>query len=348
MKFQHGGMLEKIKLLNPDQVNPWIDLSTGVSPFSYPVNKNEDFNFQSLPQYHQALKSAASKYYGVDNLLNIPGSMWAIQNLPLLRMLQTSRNSHVKDERMVLLPKEGFNEHIKAWRLFGFEIETYNRKPTVQQLSRAQACIVINPNNPNGDFLTTDQLRDMLLPLAENNAWLIVDEAFIDPIQNQSICTLNNQDGLIVLRSFGKFFGLPGLRLGALIANESLLNEAYNLLNEWSISNAAQLIAEKAFKDVNWQYEAVNKLQLATDRLKQLLKSCIGLSVGTYLFQTVYKENSKFLYEYLLQNGIYARLLDSENGIRFGLPKEEWQWLRLEQVLSAYKINHKIKTEALI
>ena len=335
MKFQHGGMLEKIKHDYPEQGKSWIDLSTGVSPFSYPVNI-QSISFEGLPQHHQALNNAASKYYGVDELLMIPGSMWAIQHLPLLRKM------HVQDERMVLLPKEGFNEHIKAWRLFGFTVETYERKPTAVQLDRAQACIVINPNNPTGEMLQRHELVNMLTQLNKNNAWLVVDEAFIDTAPSENMSEFAKQDGLIVLRSFGKFFGLPGLRLGALIASSSLLNQACALLNEWTINNAAQQVAIKALLDDKWQAEMKAALTLNTNRIKALLTGTIGPTVGTELFQTVYTKNAKNMHEYLLKNGIYTRLLDGENGIRFGLPKEEWQWSRLEHVLSDYQTNHKI------
>lgn len=336
MAFHHGGQLDKVKQDYPEQLLSWVDLSTGISPFAYPVKDDLQDSFKCLPQAHNKLLLAMSSFYGVDNGLPIPGSMWAIQNLPVLRKLGLQG---VNDFRPVLLPYVGFAEHAKAWATWGFNIEYYDTAPGIEQLLRAQACIVINPNNPSGHHYAKDDLLSLHKILSNHNAWLIIDEAFIDTSPESSCVAESFQKDLIVLRSFGKYFGLPGVRLGAMLACETIILDAKKLLNEWSINSAAQMLAVRAFLDKPWQNSVNIKIKAASLRLKQLLLS-LGLeSQGSDFFQTYRSVQAKALYEYLLSLGVYVRLLDDQLGIRIGLPCTQCQWSRLEHALTRYLVD---------
>jgi cobalamin biosynthetic protein CobC len=334
-EFNHGGQLENIKRAYPNQALPWIDLSTGISPYAYTVSDNDirTIDLKCLPQDHNCLTQAAYEYYGTKQLSVIPGSMWAIQMLPVIRKLTAN------DPRPVLLPRQGFNEHGKAWTGQGYNIETYERLPTLDQLNRAQVCIVINPNNPTGSLIEMAELTGILNILSASNAWLIVDEAFIDPYQNlkYSMSSQTNKEGLIVLRSFGKFFGLAGLRLGAILANKEIQIQVSMMLNNWSLSNVSQAIGQKAWQDKAWQAETKDKLIISGERLQTLFTKLNYKTVGTVFFQTLYMANAKEFYQYLLSSGIYTRFLDKQDGVRFGLPSLESQWERLELVITSFK-----------
>jgi cobalamin biosynthetic protein CobC len=331
--FHHGGQLDRVKQDYPEQLLPWIDLSTGISPFRYPVDINASACFKHLPQGHSDLIAAASCYYGVDHGLPIPGSMWAIQNLPLIRKLC---EQNTNDSRPVLLPRMGFNEHVKAWAAWGFNIEYYDDMPSIDQLGRAQSCVVINPNNPTGYHCSKQSLLDAHKLLLSNDAWLIVDEAFIDLTPEYSCVAESVQQGFIVLRSFGKYFGLPGIRLGSIMACDQIIGNVKNLLNEWSINSAAQQIATTAFLDANWQYEVNKNIKTNSVKLQKLLKSLDLKTQGTDFFRTYLTSNAKILNEHLLKLGIYVRLLDDESGIRIGMPNENSDWKRLEVALSSF------------
>ena len=339
--FHHGGQLDRIKQGYPDQQLPWVDLSTGISPFSYPIDVDVQSSYQCLPQGHKKLIAAASSFYGVDNGLPIPGSMWAIQHLPLIRKVNPNTNT-VNDIRPVLLPRVGFNEHAKAWSAWGFNIEYYENMPSTDQLERVQACIVINPNNPTGVHYQKQDLLKVHKKLSDNNAWLIVDEAFMDLTPEHSCIKESWQQDLIVLRSFGKYFGLPGIRLGSLMASEAVIADAKKLLNEWSINSAAQQVATTAYLDTEWQYEINKRIKVNSARLKKLLESLNMISQGSDFFQTHISSNAESMCQHLLRLGVYVRLLDDQSGIRIGLPREEDHWSRLEAALKSYiKLNIK-------
>lgn len=343
MTFIHGGQLEKIKQQYPKQTQPWVDLSTGISPFSYPLTSEEKTCALSLPQHHDALISAAADYYGTSQLVVTPGSMWGIQTLPLIRRLRYS-----DDMRPVLIPRQGFNEHKKAWLKWGFKVETYDNQPSPSQLVSAQACIVINPNNPTGQIFQPTQLTKCYQALTMNNGDLIVDEAFLDVYPELSMAPETDKPNLIILKSFGKYFGLPGLRIGALIAHPSVLDIASRLLNEWSISSAAQATAIEAWLDMRWHALHKRKLKAAAERLQALLAKVEMVTQGTVFFQTHYCAHAKSLYEYLLNQAIYVRLLDDESGVRIALPKRESEWARLESALLEFTIANRLpKTNSL-
>ena len=339
--FKHGGQLERIKQENPNQAREWIDLSTGISPYSYPVVNDAASDafcdVRSLPQQHELLERTACDYYSVDKLSVTPGSMWSIQNLPMMRKLH-----YADDSRPVLIPRQGFNEHQKAWQSWGFDIELYNDCPTEHQLKAVQACVVINPNNPTGHMLEPKNLLGIQKVLSKNKAWLVVDEAFIDSTANLSVVSANKYsvDNLIILKSLGKYFGLPGLRVGALIAPSYILDTTKLLLNEWSISNTAQATAIKAWADTQWQINANDKLQASGERLHELLDELGYKTQGTHFFQTHYSRHANKLYDFLLMQGIYVRLLDDESGVRFGLPAHEEHWYRLETALIEFNLQN--------
>ncbi|MBS7676289.1 aminotransferase class I/II-fold pyridoxal phosphate-dependent enzyme, partial [Vibrio cholerae] len=81
-------------------------------------------------------------------------------------------------------------------------------------LDSLDVLVVVNPNNPTGLSLSPQRLLDWHSRLAQRGGWLVVDEAFIDVTPDLSLASHADQVGLIVLRSFGKFFGLAGVRLG--------------------------------------------------------------------------------------------------------------------------------------
>ena len=72
--------------------------------------------------------------------------------------------------------------------------------------------VLVQPNNPTGALFARSRLLDWHARLARRGGWLVVDEAFIDPTPDASLAPMAGADGLVVLRSLGKFFGLAGAR----------------------------------------------------------------------------------------------------------------------------------------
>lgn len=341
MIFQHGGQLDRIKKEYPKQTLPWVDLSTGINPFAYPVanaiERQLQTSLQSLPQKQTQMTNAAAAYYRSENILVIPGSMWAIQILPLIR-----RQCRADDPRPVLIPRDGFTEHAKAWREWGYITDCYDGSPSLNQLKNCQACVVINPNNPTGYMNEKSALEAMHQILHDNGAWLVVDEAFLDLSPELSLSSVKDKADLVILKSFGKFFGLPGLRVGAVISDNEINRYLNKLLNPWSINSTTQEIVTEAWLDEIWQASVKIKIQTMAKRLKDVLKSVGIKTSGTDFYQTLLIKDAGVLYEYLLSQGIYVRLLDNNHGVRFGLPKSESDCNRLKNALADYTNKHDV------
>lgn len=310
--YGHGGRLGAAARYFPEAPEPWIDLSTGISPWPYPfeIQPNDYFIRLPEPEALARLEAAAAAAFGAPDTLEVvavPGSDLAIRLLPHLLG---------KQDIQYLAPL--YSGHRAAW--------PEARPVTPGAMDEAEALILANPNNPDGRIIYPEDLR--ALP-----GQLIVDEAFADAMPGISL--VPNRWGAIVLRSFGKFYGMAGLRLGFVIADRPVASRMRALLGDWPVSAPAIAIATAAYEDEDWQAAQRQRLTLACHRLDVLLRSA-GLDVGggTFLFRHARSDEALALFQHLARAGILVRPFDDDpTALRFGLPGEELQWRRLEDAL---------------
>jgi len=334
----HGGQLQKVaKQFNIAPEN-WLDLSTGIAPFSYPIPAIPEQLYQALPQSSHDLVTAAKRYYAANSLLVTNGSQAIIKLLPTLWREQNQYST------TVYLPEQGYKEHALAWQTAGFTPCWYQDElPELTEIADNSVLVIINPNNPTGQLYQQTMLINYQAKLAKCGGLLVIDEAFIDVIKPcQSMTSvISNDKNTLILRSFGKFFGLAGIRIGFLIAEETWLAKFSEHLGPWQVNGPAQFIAQKALLDKNWQEKQQRKLKALTVRLRATLAEnlpyeLITKILGTDLFQTVYFKTGVDVEHYyiaLCQQGVYVRLTDDKHALRFGLAKEE-QLERLAKALT--------------
>lgn len=331
-ELNHGGRLHQVAANSSIPISRWIDLSTGISPFSYPVEEIPASYFHQLPQPSSELIQAAQDYYAADSLLACAGSQPVIQLLPQLWLQSFNKTTRV------WLPNVGYKEHQHAWIKAGFEVYYYQQLPQPTQLQQRDILIVINPNNPSGDLYSKPQLLGLANQLQQLAGWLVCDEAFLDCYTNHQQLSLSDQVAsghVFVLRSVGKFFGLAGIRLGFVCAASHWLIQIQQAIGPWSVNGPAQWLGTQCLSDHQWQQQQRLRLQQTAGRLEQLLASKFARIVGTSLFKTVYTPKAKSHYQSLLQQGIYVRLTDEGDSLRFGLPADNLEhWHRLEQAIS--------------
>ncbi len=348
----HGGQLNKMAKHYQIPVNKWLDLSTGISPLSYPIPEIPTAIWQQLPQENEALIAAAKKYYGTENISVTSGSQAVISRLPTLFQAYLRQESMWQDgvtkkaaDIDVWLPKVGYKEHERAWCSAGFTCKQYQQLPSHEALTKHAIVVVINPNNPSGELHQQRTLTALLGALEKHRGWLIVDEAFMDVIEkNQSVIHLTQHKHLFVLRSVGKFFGLSGIRIGFLSAHSYWLEKLKQLASPWEINGPAQFITEQALKDIDWQLAQKQKLTELATRLEQLLvryfiepasklvRSQITIT-GCDLFKTLIHPQAAELYILFCRQGLYVRLCDEKNALRFGIPSQK-QSMVLEKQLN--------------
>lgn len=330
--LHHGGDLATVVKLYHIPKGLWLDLSTGIAPEGYPVPVLPAEVWRRLPISNASLYKAAQSYYRAAALRPVAGSQQAIQALPQYR------RQLKKEHGIVWVPQQGYKEHEKAWLTAGFTIKHYLELPDMSELSPQDIVVLINPNNPTGEVQPLDIIKRLHERLIALDGWLVVDEAFGDAVSCfDSAVPLASDKHCFVLRSMGKFFGLAGLRIGFVIAHEEHLAILDNYIGPWPVNGPGLFIAEEALKDTRWQQKQHTALKQSSDYLHQLLKQYLGIdTVGTYLFRTAYTEDAKALHHHLCSCGIYTRLTDEKDAIRFGLPSTN-DMARFKSVLQAYK-----------
>jgi cobalamin biosynthesis protein CobC len=202
----------------------------------------------------------------------------------------------------------------------------------LKELDGFDVAIVVNPNNPNGQITPRSALLDLHERLARRGGTLIVDEAFADfDAESESLASTLPSSGVVVLRSFGKAYGLAGLRLGFALASPDIVPSLRAALGPWPVSGPAIAIGIRALADSDWLKATRARLSSDAARLDALLHSAGWRIIGgTSLFRLAARGDARAAFGRLLAGGILARpFADAPDRLRFGIPGDENAWKRL-------------------
>lgn len=321
--LEHGGRLRAAARKHGIPLADWLDLSTGIAPYGFDLPAIPVEAWSRLPEAEDRLEAVARDYYGVASLLPVAGSQAAIQMLPRLRRGLTVG---------ILSPCYG--EHAAAWRREGHRVIEFSEGSVPRALDSLDVLVVVNPNNPTGRLLPVERLLDWHARLAARGGWLVVDEAFMDPTPESSLAPYSAQPGLILLRSFGKFFAMAGARLGFVLAEPDVLSTLENALGPWPVAGPSRFIGTALLADRHGHERQRARLFADAARLEQLLSSS-GLppAGGCALFQWVLTESAAALQESFANQGILVRHFEHPSSLRFGIPPGEAGWSRLAGAL---------------
>ncbi len=327
--IHHGGQLSLLRQRYPEAPEPVIDLSTGISPFPYPVPPIPETAYTRLPEavHIRELKEAAAAAYGArdpDLVAAAPGTQILISSLP--RILSAER---------VAILSPTYAEFAAVWEAADAAVV---EGADTDVLEEGDVAILCNPNNPDGRMMEPAFLQDLQARRMHSGGRLIVDEAFAEFSEAElSVVPAMPQPGLMVLRSFGKAYGLAGMRLGFLIAEPDVVRQVEDALGPWPVSGIAIHVAIAALRDDAWREETAERLAKVVERLDSLL-SAHGLEAvgGTSLFRLVRHDNAPIIAAVLGRAGMLVRdFPERSDWLRFGLPPDEAAWTRLEEALAA-------------
>jgi len=322
--LEHGGNLTLAAAQYNIPLADWLDLSTGINPNGYPLPEIPPVIWQRLPIEEDGLIEAACSFYGSRSALATAGSQAAIQILPRLR-----------PAGKVAMPSLMYKEHAHAWQCCGHQISTFTDLDD-DILNSADVVLLCNPNNPTATRYSAEDLLNLHQQLHKRGGWLVVDEAFMDATPENSIAQHTHLEGLFVLRSLGKFFGLAGARVGFLLASPQWLTKAQEILGPWSLSGPSRFVATQALADFTWQQNTRMQLSASSMRLAALLsENGLAPKSGTALFQYVPLKEAQLRQQQLAKQGIWVRYFPEASALRFGLPTAEG-WTKLEAALKSF------------
>jgi len=305
----------------PAATLPWIDLSTGINPHAWSGPRADFAALRRLPDPAEtaSLEAAAAQAFGVADpacVVATPGAEFGLRLLPKL----TGAPS-------VAIVSPTYGGHAEAWANAGCAIRPIAWGDDAED---AAALVIVNPNNPDGRAVPAEAVKRLATP----SQWLIVDESFVEAMPGLSVAAAAGKR-MIVLRSFGKFYGLAGVRLGFLVAAPALATKARQMLGDWPVSAEAIAAGRSAYADPAWAEATRARLQADAARLDTLLSNA-GMLVlgGTPLFRLCGSSGAETWFRRLAGHGILVRPFEAQpDWLRFGLPGNEAEWNRLEEAL---------------
>lgn len=318
MTRDHGGDLDRARRSYGD--GAWLDLSTGINPEPYPLPPMDGACWGALPTASALAgveRAARAAYGATGGVVALAGASAAIQLVPSLRPAGQAR---------VLAPT--YNEHAAALAAQGWTVQS---APTVTQLTGADVAVVVSPNNPDGRVHRPDDL----CALAETVGLLVVDESFADPTPGASLVS-TAPDNVLILRSFGKFYGLAGVRLGFALGPSALTEPLRQKAGPWAVSGPAIACGTTALADLAWQARTIERLTRDAARLDALAaRAGWRLVGGTALFRTYDTTDAQAAQDHLARRHIWSRVFPYSDGwLRLGLPPSHG-WDRVEQAILA-------------
>jgi cobalamin biosynthetic protein CobC len=327
---EHGGGVDAMAARYRRSRHDWLDLSTGINPYPYPLPALPAEVWQRLPDRDlmEALAAAAARYYRVADAAAVvpaPGSQALIQWLPRL----------LAPERRVAVLAPTYHEHARAWAAAGHRVREIGWGEPVG--GETDVVVAVNPNNPDGRSLTPEALTGLAA-----GRLLVVDEAFADVAPEVSLTAHAGAENLVVFRSFGKFFGLAGIRLGFAVTGAGVAATLHRALGPWPVNGPAAAIATLALADHAWIAATRERLARAAADLDRLL-SGHGLRVigGTDLFRLIVDSEAAVLFDHLARAGILVRrFAAAPRWLRIGLPNDAAATDRLAGALAAWRRGH--------
>ncbi|UYY77930.1 aminotransferase class I/II-fold pyridoxal phosphate-dependent enzyme [Sphingomonas sp. R1] len=317
--LHHGGNLAAARARFGD--GDWLDLSTGINPVPWqiPEDLRPDLGVLPAPDALAALEAAAAAHFGVApaQLCAVPGSEMGLR---LLGMLLGGRACHV----------------VPGYRTHGAVFADSMPIAAGEPVPGNATLIFANPGNPCGTLHSRGDIQALLHSRTLAGGWLVVDEAFADPHPSASVAPLvDDRRRLIVFRSFGKFFGLAGLRLGFVLGPRSVLSRYRRVLGDWPIDTTALAIATAAYRDGPW----IDAVRIALPQRAAALDGVLvahGLepSGRSPLFRLIEHDSAPMMFDRLARAHILVRPFDyAPRWLRFGIPNGEDALRRLDEAL---------------
>lgn len=328
-RIRHGGGIGEAARRYGGAPSDWLDLSTGINPVPAPLPDIPTAAWRRLPDSGlvRSAREAAAMFYGTAGVLPlpVPGIQAVIQHLPML--------VPAGGRAAILAPTYG--EYGLVLRRAGIVVDEVRAIEDIGPEHRL--AVVVNPNNPDGRSIARRELLTLAEGLADRGGYLVVDEAFADCDADESVADRAGCcDGLVVLRSFGKFFGLAGMRLGFVLAPERLLEGLDRALGPWAVSGPALAASAALMRDGGLPARLRASIAGRHRAMQDVLeRSGLVVRGRTSLFFLVEHGDARDLQSALCRRHILVRSFDyAPTWLRIGLSPDAASDARLAEALA--------------
>lgn len=261
MKAEHGGNIYAASRNSQQRGEVWLDYSANINPLGLASSVkaamlqaiDSVIHYPDVDAYD--LKQAICRNYGISSELITVGN-GAVELLYVL--------SHIIQPHNVLVMAPTFSEYERAACAAGAQISYYvlrahddfkvKSKALIAQIETIQPELVFlcNPNNPTGTLMTPTEIAEVIAAAAKIKSVVVVDESFLDFLHwNDWTCQplLSKFPNLIIAHSLTKFYAIPGLRLGFVLASESMTKKLHLSKDPWNVNSIAQAAGVAALGD---------------------------------------------------------------------------------------------------
>jgi histidinol-phosphate aminotransferase len=173
--------------------------------------------------------------------------------------------------------------------------------------SRTKVIFVASPNNPSANISSEEDI----LKLLKLSIIVVVDEAYFEFSNITMAHLVSVYPNLFVLRTFSKWAGLAGLRVGYGIFPAYIVDNMMKIKQPYNVNTAAQVAAIESLKDIKYLRDTINAIICERERLLGKLREIDWLKVypskANFILCKVLKGNAKEIYQNLQKKGIFIR-----------------------------------------
>ncbi len=326
MTGRHGGNIARLAAAAGRPAGEILDFSANLNPLGPPdwLRPLVSSRLSDLVHYpdpeNAALTAAFAGAFGVpgDDVLMGNGSTELLYLLP-----------SVLEKRRAVIPVPAYVDYAVAADLAGLPVEALPLQeergfvPDFAAIERTlkgdEILLIGTPNNPTGLTVPAADLK--ALALRHPNTVVVADEAFADFTDEESLLDLERPENLIVLRSLTKFYAIPGLRLGAVVASPEIVGRLRRRIPPWSVNSLAQAVGAAALADRAYAEETRRFVQKRREELVAEIGAIPGLSVypgkANFLLVRIDREGltASELAQMCLDDGIAVRVCHNFAGL---------------------------------
>lgn len=288
----HGGNVHKVSRVLQTSLDQILDFSANINPLGMSAKGMRAVEDALWDVIHYPDPDMTHLFSITSELWDMPKECIAFGNGAAELIYAICRLPEI---RGVYVPAPGFSEYshgakscglpIREYKLhfdadaFRFSYDVYHMIQDLKQ-STHQLVFIGNPNNPCGT-LWTDPGQELFDICQENGHYLVFDESFIDFLGSDYSMRnyVKDYDNVIIVHSLTKFYAVPGLRIGAMMASPKVIETMKAYIPAWSVNHLAQVYSEQALQDTAYIEESRHLLEDEKEILYKKLSQLEGIRV---------------------------------------------------------------------